>query len=346
MSTYSIKRLWSHVNPKIGKLPIRMALRAKFAFHPLTFFLITIALCVAVIVLWVFSYQNQSETLDVITSQTGFKGFDLDIPVTLLIAGCLLLGSILLSTVALFLFYAHKAKMYHEQQAFVSSVTHELRSPIASIQLALETLKSRELPLTVSKKMHTMMHDDIDRLKHLVERILISNRFDQGFASFEETEFIDLGELINNISSKLLHTDSQITKRLKVTIDKVPIFQSSKDALSLILSNLLENAVKYSPANTPIFINATLHKANLYIEVKDQGIGLSKKDQKKIFKLFYRSPDHRRTAIKGTGIGLHIVNLAAKKLSGKVRVYSQGKNLGTTFSVRLPIKHKEAFLGE
>jgi signal transduction histidine kinase len=339
MSTSITKYLLpSDLRDLIASLYKNIAFKLRLVFHPITVFVTTLALCITLIVLWVISYQNQSEVIDTLMNQTGFSSIDVDLPIILLVVGVVLLSSILVSTIVLFIYYAQKSIMFRQQQNFVSSVTHELRSPIASIQLAIETLNSRTLSPELNKRMHNMIQEDIERLKSLVERVLISNRFDQGFASFEETTPIDLMEFFTELTEKVKHLDSSAADRIQLNIQGPQVVYSSKDALVLIFTNLLENAIKYSPKGTPITVTTEVQNKNLIAEVKDLGIGLSKRDQAKIFKLFYRSPEHRRRAIKGTGIGLHIVNLAVRKLKGRINVFSSGKNLGSTFRVLIPIK--------
>jgi signal transduction histidine kinase len=305
----------------------RLKKLSRFFLHPIVVFIILQVVSVTLTVLWVIWYVNQKSVRFVNT-------YD----VTFLIAGCLLTGIILLGTVLLFTFAIKQSRLNKQQRSFVSSVTHELRSPIASIQLSLETLAGRKLSPETECRLFEMIHTDLDRLVNLVDQILVSARLDRGIRVFEVEDAFSLREVIVSATHHVNHLDQKIEKRVIINCDQNLMMKSAKGAVSLILNNLLENAVKYSPKASAITITAALDSDHVVISFTDLGFGIDKSEQKKIFKIFSRGEFATKKAIPGTGLGLYIVKSVVGVLGGSIKVYSIGRGLGSTFVVRLPIE--------
>jgi len=294
-------------------------------FHPVSVFVILQIVCATITVLWVVWYVNQNSII-----------FAANYDLAFLITGCILCGIIIIGTVLLFVSTIRQKLLYRQQRSFVSSVTHELRSPIASMQLSLETLQSQQLNEDLKAKVFEMMHSDMDRLVGLVDQILISARLDKGIKLFEATENFDIYQCIEDAIAQVKHLDADIENRVVINCLKNTNIYCSKPALSLILNNLLENAVKYSPPKTPILISAYTENGNLQLDVNDRGFGLAKREQKQIFKIFNRGDITTKKAISGTGLGLYIVRSICKVLGGKAWAESPGKGNGSTFRIFLP----------
>jgi len=294
-------------------------------FHPISVFVILQIVCATITVLWVIWYVNQNSII-----------FAANYDLAFLITGCILCGIIIIGTVLLFVSTIKQKLLYRQQRSFVSSVTHELRSPIASMQLSLETLQTQQLEAELKEKVFDMMHADMDRLVGLVDQILISARLDKGIKLFESAEQFDIYRCIEEAISQVTHLDSNIAKRVTINCVKNTSILCSKPAISLILNNLVENAVKYSPANSPILISAYTENGDLRLDINDRGFGLTKQEKKQVFKIFNRGNITTKKAISGTGLGLYIVRSICKVLDGKVWAESPGKNLGSTFHIYLP----------
>jgi len=225
----------------------------------------------------------------------------------------------------------HKEQKLHEQQRnFLLSVTHELKSPLASIKLYLQTILKRSLD---KEQMHSFLNNslkDIERLDDLVENMLIATRIDNRSYSFPKEEF-NLSELISKVASRLqIHTcSSQI---IKLDLEPEVYVTGDKFALTLVVSNLIENAVKYSPPCEEIKVGLTKSPNGICFTVADKGIGIKDEEKARIFEKFYRvgSEDTRKT--KGTGLGLYIVKQVLDKHLALIKV-KNNRPAGSIFEV-------------
>ena len=311
----------------------------KWISHPITVFVSLQIVWLTTTVLWVIWFLNQKKMLNSLLGSHDLAVNDSSFSIVFLSLGCALLLVALLGTVQLFLFSLKQKSLLKQQKSFVSSVTHELRSPLASLQLAFETMKERELSGDVKRNIHLMVERDLERLVHLVDRILISARLDKGIIDFQsQKETIHMAGIVQKAQDQAAYLDQNLSTRIRVNCPNALKIKGVKLALSLILGNLLENAIKYSPKGSPIFIDVRPDGNNLLLRVRDRGYGLSKNEYRKIFKMFHRSPVASTKAVAGTGLGLFIVKWTTRVLGGKVWVHSKGVGLGSTFSVSLPVE--------
>ncbi len=305
--------------------------------HPILVFVALQIVWITILALWVYWFLNQQETLAKLSKILG--GSNLFSPATgiaTLVVGCVLLGIILVGTVVLFVFTQIQGSMLRQQKFFVSSVTHELRSPLASLQLSFETIKRRQLTDDVRNKIYHMVEKDLERLAHLVDRILIAGRLDRGIVDFRsQQEEINFRELLLSLATYPQHLDPLLPKRLTIECSESLILRGSRLALTMVFGNLLENAIKYSPAASPIVVSVAVKDYEIWISLKDQGMGLTPSEQRKIFRMFHRSPRAVKKAVPGTGLGLFIVRSIVNAMEGRVWVESPGLNKGSTFTVAL-----------
>lgn len=308
--------------------------------HPIGIFVLLQVVWVAVLILWVVLFLSQKEAAFELAKNLGEKEIDPTFGIALLSIGCVLLGIILLGTVMLFVFTQKQEHFLKQQKNFVSSVTHELRSPLASLQLSFETLEKGNLPDDIREKIFTMVGRDINRLLNLIERILISSRLDRGIFELEQkkTEKFNFYDLILNTISQAKHLDQNLQDRIIVKCPKDLTLTLPKVGVNIILENLVENAIKYSPFKSTIIIEASIIQDRILICVEDNGYGLSTKDLRKIFRMFYRANEASKKAIKGTGLGLFIVKSTVKLMGGQIWAESEGVGLGSAFYVSLPFR--------
>lgn len=297
----------------------------RIVFHPVFVFVVIQLVSIGVSVLWVMWYVNQSN----------FR-FGAHYDLAFLITGCILIGIILIGSVLLFVFAIKQSLLNKQQRSFVSSVTHELRSPVASIQLSMETLEKQNLDGEVRKRIFEMMRSDMDRLVNLVDQILVSARLDRGIKIFDEIEVFSVRELIKKAIESASHLDKFLPDRAKINCHESIQIMTAQPAVALIAGNLIENAVKYSPPNSEILINVEDFEDFVILSIKDRGFGIEKRDRKAIFKIFNRGDIATKKAIPGTGLGLYIVKSVVRVLGGKVWAESAGKGAGSTFYVKLP----------
>jgi signal transduction histidine kinase len=189
----------------------------------------------------------------------------------------------------------------------------------------------------MAERNNNMIMTDIERLKRLVDQILVASRIDRGaFLFSDETVPSNFDGMLKQIIRKLEHLDPEIGGRLVIKIPEGLLIKTASASLDLIISNLLENAIKYSPRKSPITVTVHEAKGKMILAIEDQGHGMDKRDLRRVFKMFYRSETATRKAIPGTGLGLYIVKSVAKVMGGRVWAESRGLSYGSTFFLSLP----------
>lgn len=220
---------------------------------------------------------------------------------------------------------------------FISNVSHELKSPLTSIRMMTEMLHHRRVQTEERKSTYySVMMAESERLSHLIDNILDFSRMEDDRKKYN---FIDLD--MDDFLLKFVESIRDRIQEAKFNIhyscpDRVPVIKADKQALLQVFYNLIDNALKFSGTSTQIDISLFLRADELHICVKDYGIGISSKDQEKIFDRFYRGDEPQRLGIKGSGIGLTIVKKIMESHNGSLTLESNpGK--GSTFCVHLPI---------
>jgi signal transduction histidine kinase len=218
---------------------------------------------------------------------------------------------------------------------FIGNVTHELKSPLSSIQLYLETLKQREVPPEKRKEFIDMMMKDADRLQSLINSILE--------ISAQEKKKLLQDYRIHQADSIVKELIEESCEKFRVEKENYRIISdasceivASKDALKVVFDNLVDNAVKYSTIQAKIIVSLICNSKKVAIIFSDLGIGIAAKEQKKIFNKFYRIYNKQIPNVKGTGLGLYRVKEIIKAHDGKITVLSEGEGKGTTFKIELP----------
>ena len=232
-------------------------------------------------------------------------------------------------------YYMHKAikgesKLHRQQRNFLLSVTHELKSPLASIKLYLETILKRDLDPAQQKSFLKNSLKDIERLDDLVENMLIATKIENQSYTFPKEQF-NFSQLVNSVAGRLqLHTCS--TQVIKTSVQPFIFLNGDKFALTSVVTNLIENAVKYSPPCEEVKVSLKQKGDQIYFIVADLGIGINDQEKSRIFEKFYRvgSEDTRKT--KGTGLGLFIVKQVLDKHQALIKVRNNNPS-GTIFEV-------------
>ncbi|HRJ89814.1 MAG TPA: HAMP domain-containing sensor histidine kinase [Pyrinomonadaceae bacterium] len=259
--------------------------------------------------------------------------------VALLILGIVFFALIITGLILNTVFLVREIRRSEQHDAFLNSVTHELKTPIASIKLYLETLKSREVTKEKQHEFYDIMLSDADRLLNTVEQVLQAGRLREKRLQYDVTE-IDIQEVIRNAISAVLsrYNLSPGVFRYYGPDEHLPVLGDYRE-LETAFINLFDNAVKYSAGepNVSVRVRRMDMKDRVAIRIRDNGVGIPDADLKRIFKRFYRSTTPLVKETKGTGLGLFIVRSIIENHGGSIRADSKGEGKGTTILVQLPL---------
>jgi signal transduction histidine kinase len=255
-----------------------------------------------------------------------------------LVFGVIFFMAIIVGIVLNTIFLVREVRRNEQHDGFINAVTHELKTPIASIRLHLETLQTREVDEAHKKEFYSVMLTDTARLLRTVEQVLQAGRTGQRRRRIDRS-VIDLGtvvqECLKAAQTQLNPATIQYSERLDN--DARPLVMGDQDELRVAVSNLLDNAVKYSPASPRVAIElAAVDEKRLALRVSDSGIGIARGQLKHVFKRFYRIPARMVSQVKGSGLGLFIVRSVVERHGGRVFAESAGEGLGSTFTIVLP----------
>jgi signal transduction histidine kinase len=252
-----------------------------------------------------------------------------------ILAFVLIIAGIIVYTV----FLVREIRRNEQHDAFINAVTHELKTPIASIRLYLETLQAREVNETQRREFYRVMLADTDRLQQTVEQVLKAGIAGQR-ADVLHRAPVDIVSLAAETTetARLRHhlADDAITLSVATPAPAGLMVDGDADELRTALSNLLDNAVKYSRDQIQVMVEVAAPAPDtVWVRVKDRGVGIPSAQLKRIFNRFYRFHT-RGFKVKGTGLGLFIVRSIVKQHGGRVFAQSEGEGKGATFTVELP----------
>lgn len=287
----------------------------------------SVALTVALLVGWVMVIVRSQQ----LTPQWASGN------VWLLVAGIVSFATIMTVLILFSIFLARQVLEIRRQTTFVDSVTHELRSPLASLKLALDTLGREGLSAAQQETLRQMMLDDVERLSAFIDDILEATR----------VESTPQARAVSRVSLVALtrRCVAAVAKRHKVAPEQVRIdappdveLWTDPTALEVILKNLLDNAIKYSdpPVDVHVMITVRNDNSRVRVDVIDKGVGIPRHALRRVFDRFYRVDEEAVRERRGTGLGLYVVKALVKNLGGRLTAYSDGPGEGTTMSIVLP----------
>jgi two-component system sensor histidine kinase SenX3 len=237
-------------------------------------------------------------------------------------------------------FLVREIRRSEQHDSFINAVTHELKTPVASIRLHLETLQRRELPEAQKQEFYRLMLSDTDRLTETVEQVLRAGRAGDKKAGREKAA-VDFRQLVHESmeaarSRHHLPPDALRYEEVSSNGAGMSVRGSSEDLRTAVF-NVLDNAIKYSGENVDVRVRLSMpDEKRIVLSVRDHGVGIPADDLKSIFKRFYRVTHRSMAHVKGTGLGLFIVKSIAEKHGGKVFAASEGEGEGATITMELP----------
>ena len=275
-----------------------------------------VAIAVALNITWIIHWR------DVVPTAIGIVLF------ALIIAG------LIVNTV----FVVREIRRNEQYDSFLNAVTHELRTPVASIRLYLETLQSRKVTDAQRREFYHHMLSDTDRLMGTVDQVLraaetTQKRRERNWTPVEMSKLLhecaELARARHQLPAEALTEEYHGSGRTATSVLGDP------DELRIAVGNVLDNAVKYSPGRVRIHAEVLTRDHDVLIRIRDEGVGIPPADLKRIFNRFFRT-GRARTKVKGTGLGLFIVRNILRKHRGRVDAASEGEGKGATVTLRLP----------
>ncbi|MCE3278463.1 MAG: two-component sensor histidine kinase [Bacteroidetes bacterium] len=250
--------------------------------------------------------------------------------------GAVFIGLLLLGVYRIRKTFKKESQLADRQRNFLLSVTHELKSPIASAKLQLQTLQKRDLGKDQQQEIIASAISDTERLNNLVENILLAARIDN--SSFQiHKERMNLSVYISDNMNQMIQL-FKYHQQVVLDIDNDIFLDIDRTTFPSIILNLFENAVKYSSADSIITLSLKKHKENIILKVADTGVGVSDDDRNKIFEKFYRVGNEDTRKTKGTGLGLYIVKHIVELHNGSINVKNNIPK-GSIFEVTFNSSH-------
>jgi two-component system sensor histidine kinase SenX3 len=257
----------------------------------------------------------------------------------LLLFGIIFFALLIAGMVVNTIFLVREVRRSEQHDSFINAVTHELKTPVASIRLHLETLQRRELPEARKQEFYRLMLQDSDRLTETIEQVLRAGRAGDKKAGREKAH-VDFRALVQDCMEAVrvryhLAPESLRYEEVASNGSRVHVRGSHED-LRTAVANILDNAIKYSGDHVDVQVRLETRNKQVVLSVQDQGVGIAPEDLKRIFRRFHRITSRSRAHIKGTGLGLFIVKSIAKKHGGQAFALSEGEGHGTTLVIELP----------
>jgi two-component system phosphate regulon sensor histidine kinase PhoR len=313
-------------------------LKSRWWFHPLTIFIFSLLALGTSLYLYINSYLRVNEAFEQFIKKHNFNPstiYDSETWVMILILS-VLVACIIIGMVLIFVYYQKVIILYRQQQNFINGFTHELKTPVASLKLFLDTFSKHELSREQQLKYLNFMRRDTERLSDNVNLILNLGKIEDK-DELDEAVNTDLSFFISEFLQKSPHLFEDISIEFDNRVEGAVFFPINKDMMEMLFMNMVTNAIRYNETE-PRKLEIIMRRTDKFIEIvfKDNGIGINKSEQKKIFKKFYQVG---KTA-KGSGLGLYFVGQIVKLHRGTIRVFSEGLGKGSSFIIELPRKYE------
>jgi two-component system phosphate regulon sensor histidine kinase PhoR len=257
----------------------------------------------------------------------------------LLSVGAVFFACLLAGVILYLIWLIQNINLNRRQSNFIDAVTHELKTPIASLKLYLQTLNRREVQGPQRQEFYATMMEDVDRLDRLINQLLDVARLQRDRQDLDAKEWVSLRELVEECVARLAKQHSVSTDLFRMEIEDCQVLAHRID-IDVLLGNLLDNAIKYSAKEPEIDIRITFQNDSALIAISDNGQGVPRHLRRKIFWRFYRAGDELERRKPGVGLGLFLVRSIVERLKGSIAVSERIEQPGATFLVTLPARRK------
>lgn len=316
--------------------------KTRWFFHPIFIFILSIIALGISLFLYIYWYVEVSSGLQLLVKKFNLQPDQVTESQTwvVILVLSILVGLILLGILNIFVYYQKTLRLYRLQNNFINNFTHELKTPVTSMRLYLETFLKHELPKKDQLKYIQYMIQDIDGLSENINRILNLARIESKRYK-REFEPIDLADAVRHFVAHNSHLFKNAQIHISTSPEKVYLYLVNRPLFEMLLMNLITNSIKYNNSDVvELFISFKTRKQKLKIVLKDNGIGFKRRKRIKIFKKFYQIGESDDMSAKGTGLGLHVAQNIARIHKGKVVADSKGIGKGATFTIILPYSEK------
>ncbi len=228
--------------------------------------------------------------------------------------------------------FLKEMRLARQQHNFLLSVTHELKSPLASVKLSLQTMLKRKLEQDKSEKLIGNSLVDVDRLETLVENILFAAKIEHDEPGFSNDE-INISDIIHLVLERFTQNKKNI--RVIDNVNAGVYLNADPIGFTSVITNLVENAIKYSEPSTEVVVGLADDGNKIVLTVADHGIGISETEKQRVFDKFYRVGNEDTRKTKGTGLGLYIVKRFVEIYKGQISI-SDNKPAGSIFKLTFP----------
>ena len=302
-------------------------------FHPVMALIAVQLVWITLVVFWIYwfvgKHREFRELAEKYRPELLGRGFNWSV----MVEGLLLLVVILVGVYVIFVYWNRQSNLYAKQRDIISQVTHELKSPLASIQLHLETIRLRRPAAEKLDAFVGTMLADTDRLHYLINNLLMAARLEQRRKPSERR----LTDFSAMLAEYVKREQAGLPQGGSISLEAEPAIKLLVDPeeMGIVLRNLFENAVLYSPGSPEIAVRLNRSGNSVRLTIQDKGRGLDKNELKNVFEMFYRVHTTGEN-VRGTGLGLHIVYTIIRSYGGKVSAESAGLGQGCTFIITLP----------
>lgn len=305
-----------------------MALRDRSISFPIVLASVAVALSIALLVGWTLIFSRY-----IVLTQSAAGG------VSFLVLGIVSFVIVMAVLIVIAVFLVIEILNSRKQYRFMDSVTHELKSPLASMRLSAQTMANPRVNDEQREKLRRMILADVDRLTNVIDDILAAGRLDSRIRKMEWGD-INLAAMVDDTIESVARRYDTDDDNIVNDVPESVILRTDRGAFAILISNLIDNAVKYS--DSPRLVRVLLYRGRsnyIHLCVQDNGIGISFVELQRVRRRFYRSAHEKVRQRHGTGLGLYVVQGMARRMGIRLHIVSDGVDKGTTTILRIPVKY-------